>query len=501
MSDTPTAARGDGVRRTPIIVVLAAILVIGVLVGQAAGSGRDAGGSPAQPASIAAPAGALSSSWFCAGATDEPKGLAPGAVAIENGAGYPVAGVVTLVSSRRPARRVHFVVGPYGHEGVKETFPGGAAWVGAIVDADGGAVTVAQQIDGPLGWVSTPCATSGSAHWYFATGATLINSVVELSLVNPYSTNAVVDLSFTTDQGPEAPQEFEGLVVPAGGMLAVNLGDHLRRRHAIATSVTARSGRVVAWKTDAVTSPPSGAPLLGTPAANQALADPAAPIAGVTLTLGAPAAATRWVWPDGDTGDGVNEQYVVYNPGLASADLRLDVNLDQGVAEPFQLTVPPGQVLQVVSSQEVRIPPGVGHSAVLLSVNGVPVVAERTLSAGSPSLWSGLGELMGAQRAATDWLVPAGPAGGEHSGRLVVYNPGPTARILLVGLKGRAEKALQITAVGTGRRVTIPLTGPTSTSDQSILVRASGPLYVESDFYGTSGTPGISLSFGDPLTF
>ena len=76
-----------------------------------------------------------------------------------------------------------------------------------------------------------------------------------VSLLNPYPTDAVVDLSFTTDQGVEQPQGFQGLVVPPGGLLTVNLGDHLRRRQAIATTVTARSGRLVAWKTEVVTPP------------------------------------------------------------------------------------------------------------------------------------------------------------------------------------------------------------------------------------------------------
>ncbi len=92
------------------------------------------------------------------------------------------------------------------------------------------AVAVDQQVDGPLGGASSPCATAGSSNWYFATGATLINASVGLSLLNPYPTDAVVDLSFTTDQGVEMPQQFQGLVVPADGLLPVNLGDHLRRR-------------------------------------------------------------------------------------------------------------------------------------------------------------------------------------------------------------------------------------------------------------------------------
>jgi hypothetical protein len=483
----------------PIVIALAALLVVGVVAGRAAGSGPVASGSQTRAVSVAAPTGAFSSSWFCAGATDEPTGPAPGAVIIANTAGEPVTGVVTLVPNRGQDRRVGFEVGPYGRTVVDEMVPGGSPWIGAIVDVDAGGVAVSQQLNGPLGRALSPCATTGSAQWYFPTGATLINAAVAISLLNPYSTSAVADLSFTTDQGPEAPQEFEGLVVPAGGLVTVNLGDHLRRRHAIATSVDVRSGRVVAWKTDVVTPPPSGVPLLGTAAAAQPLADPAAPIPGVTLNLGAPAAANEWVWADGQTGSGLNEQYVVYNPGTATADLRLAVDLDQGVAEPFDLTVPPGQVVQVVSSQEVRIPPGVGHSATLVSVNGVPVVAERTLSATSPSGSSGLAELIGARLAATDWLIPATGVDADHAGRIVVFNPGLPVRVIVGGLNGRSLVVLGRLAVVAGRRAVVPLTSFGAVLAMPIVVRASGPVYVESDLYGTGGTPGMNLSFGVPL--
>jgi hypothetical protein len=499
MSDPPRTERGDGLRRVPIVVALAALLIVGLVAGRAAGSGRVASGSQTRAASVAAPAGAFSSSWFCAGATDEPTGPAPGAVIIANTAGEPVTGVVTLVPNRGQHRRIAFEVGPYRRAAVDEIVPGGSPWIGAIVDVDAGGVAVSQQLNGPLGRAYSPCATTGSTQWYFPTGATLINSAVAISLLNPYSTSAVADLSFTTDQGPEAPQEFEGLVVPAGGLVTVNLGDHLRRRHAIATSVDVRSGRVVAWKTDVVTPPPNGVPLLGTAAGAQPLADPATPIPGVTLTLGAPATATEWVWADGQTGTGLNEQYVVFNPGTAAADLRLAVNLDQGVAEPFELTVPPGQVVQVVSSQEVRIPPGVGHSATLVSVNGVPVVAERTLSATSPSPSSGLAELIGARLAATDWLIPATGADADHGGHVVVYNPGPAVRAIVGGLNGRSRVVLRTLAIAAGGRAAVPLNTFGAVLAVPIVVRASGPVYVESDLYGASGTPGINLSFAVPL--
>ncbi len=514
MSETPPGReptrprhRAGGAARAPIVAVLAGALVLGGLIDRAPGPTPTRAAASVQPVPVAAPARALSSSWFCAGATDSHKGGHPavgpasGEVVIANSGLGPATGVVTLIPSRGAQVRVPVKVSPDSRAAVREDVPGGAPWIGAVVDIDAGAVAVEQQVNGSLGSASTPCATAGSSQWYFATGMTLINASVAISLLNPYPTDSVVDLSFTTDQGIEQPPQFQGLVVPPDGLIAVNLGDHLRRRHAIATTITARSGRLVAWKTDVVTPPSSGEALLGTAAAAAPLADPAAPIPGVTLSLGAPDAATQWTWPDGVAGNGVDERYVIYNPGNGTAALKLSVQLDQGVAEPFDLSVGPDQVTTIISNQEVRILPGVSHAAVLDSLNGVPVVAVRTVAAGSPSLRSGLGELPGGRLAADRWLLATGRADHTQDGYVVLYNPGPAAaRAVLEGLSGGTQITLDDVTVPAGRRVAIHLNQLRPVLDEPLVVNASAPVYVESDYYGQNGTPGVSLSFGVPLT-
>ncbi len=490
------------------MVVLAAALIIAGLIDRAPGSTTTSGAASAQPVPVAAPARALSSSWFCAGATDnhsgagQPHGTAPGAVIIANAGPATATAVVTLVPTGGSPIRVPATIGPDSRRVVEEDVPNGAPWIGAIVDVNAGAVAVEQEVNSPFGLASAPCATAGSSNWYFAAGATLINARAVLSLLNPYATDAIVDLSFTTNEGVEAPEGYQGLVVPAGGLIAVNLGDHLRRRQFIATTVTARSGRLVAWKTDIVTPPSQGQVVLGTPAAANPLADPASPIAGITLALGAADTATTWTWPEGTAGTGVNESYVIYNPGVDTAQLRLSVDLDQGVAEPFDLSVGPDQVTTVVSSQEVRIPPGVGHDAVLLSLNGVPVVAARTVAAAAPSSWSGLGELAGGQVPAERWLLATGQTDHTHDGWVVLYNPGSeTVRASLQELVGSGGETLLTTInIPGGKRASIHLNQLNRLLNNPLLLSASGPVYTELDSYGVNGTPGISLTFGVPLS-
>lgn len=498
---------GGGVARVPILVGVAVLLVAGGLANQAAPkAGQTAGGSSALAAAsqvvpVAAPPLALSSSWFCAGATDRSGGHAPGWILIANSGLGRATGVVTLVPSSGPPVKVPVSVPGDSRQSVKEDVPGGADWIGAIVDMDAGAVSVEQTIDGPHGVAATPCATSGSSHWYFAQGQTLVNAGVEISLLNPYPADAVVDLSFTTDQGLEYPVGFEGVVVPAGGLISLNLGDHLRRRQQIATTITARTGRVVAWKTTWVDPPPSGAAIIGTSAAQSPLADPAAPVPGTMVELGAPSAGTRWVWSDGTAGNGVSEQYVVYNPGVQTAQVRLAIGLEAGAAEPFELSVPPGQVIPVASDQQARIPAGVPHTAVLESLNGVPVVAERVVAAASPNPWTGLGEMLGQRLPADRWLLAGTLSDSSHDGWVVIYNPGDQAmRIVLDRLDNGTQVPLSGSSpviVQAGRRVGVHLP---QGFDNALVVSADAPFYVESNLYGVGGSPGVSFAPGVPLS-
>ena len=502
--------RGNGhaPRRAPILLAIIATLVVGGLLDRIGGASQVSQVSSVEPVPVAAPPQALSSSWFCAGATDNGTGAdpvdAPGKVVIANSGATAASGDVTLVPNQGADVTVPITVASDSSETVNESVRGGSKWIGSIVDIDAGAVAVAQEVDGSLGRTSSPCATAGSSTWYFATGFTLINAGVELSLLNPYPSDSVVDLSFTTDQGREAPEDFQGLVVPARGMLSVDLSSHLRRRQAIATTVTARTGRVVAWKTDWVLAPSPGSVLLGTPAANDPLADPAWPEKGLTVTLGAPSAGTTWTWPDGIAGDGVDERYVIYNPGPTTADVRLSVRLAQGDAEPFDLSVGPYQVMPVISEQQARIPSGVAHSAEVESLNGVPVVAERWISAGGPSPWQGLGELPGGRIAADGWLVPAAQNDSDHDGYIVLYNPG--AEPVQVKFRVLSEdqqvpiNGLAPIVVGAGQRVAVHLNQYLGAFGAPLVVNATGPIYVEADSYGSNGTGGVSLSFGVPLT-
>jgi hypothetical protein len=494
------------VARAPVVVAVAAALAVGLLLGR---SGARAAPPPAPPATgpVAAPASALSSSWFCAGATDTAHGEATGRLVVTNAGPRTLRASVTVLAARgsgRRARRYASTVAPGSRASLPESVRGGAAWVGAIVTLDGGDASVEEETTGPLGTTAQPCATSGSSTWYFANGATLVNADSEISLLNPYPAPAIVDLSFTTDQGEEQPGSLQAVVVPGDTLVAVDLRGALRRRRSIATTIRTTTGRVVAWKTDIVTPPAPHQPILGTKAAAEPDADPASPYPGVTVTLGAPTPSVTWAWPEGITEAGVAERYLIYDPGSRAAEVALAVHLDEGSAEPFDLTVGPGQVSTLSMATEARVPPGVGYSVTVRSRNGVPVVAERALSAGAPSRLAGIGELLGASRSARSWLVGAGDVSATLDEILSVASErSRPVRVTVERLTSTGRRplpGLSAVRVGAHGQLEVDLARVVPGLDAPLVVTASAPVLVGRDLVGRGHGRGVALSLGVPIS-
>jgi hypothetical protein len=259
----------------------------------------------------------------------------------------------------------------------------------------------------------------------------------------------------------------------------------------------------VAWKTDWVHPPAPGAVIQGTPKAQNPLADAAAPIPGITVTLGAPSAGTSWTWSDGVSGQGFNETYVVYNPGSVPAEVRLALAINGGATEPFPLTVGPGQETTITAGKEARIVPLAHHSAILTSVNGVPVVAERLLTASRPAPQDGVAELQGGQVASTRWVLAGAPADKKHAAIVALYNPGRApVNVSIDGLTGSVDPLPGIPpmTLPPGQQTFVVINHGRQALPQPLLVTASGPVFVEQDLYGEGGAPGMSLSLGVPLS-
>ncbi|HVM10383.1 MAG TPA: DUF5719 family protein [Acidimicrobiales bacterium] len=467
-----------------VAVIVMAAVVAGALVADRVARPEAEGDTAIAMANLmptAAPARALSSTWFCAAGTGNQGGAADAGVIVVNPSSEAVTATITVVGTEGEPATVPLDVPASGRASVRLGDVVAAPYVAATVDVPRGEVAVERVVQGPLGASAAPCASFGSQRWYVADGSTAREDAMILALYNPFPEDAIVDLSFSTDEGRAVPSDFQGIVVKGGRVVPVNVGDHVRRRNRVAATVQTRRGRLVVDR----------------------LQLRSGEAKGISVALAAPSAGGEWWFADGYVGDGVGERFSIYNPTGREAVASLELILEEGAAEPFDLTIPPLGRIDVVANDEERVPKGVGHSAVVRSLNDVPVVAERSVVAIAPSGRSGTSEIVGGRRAASRWLFAAGGATDVVDEWITVVNPGASpVQVSLTALAAGqplAIEGLQDLELGPGRRRALRLTDHIKREDLPLLVEASGgEIIVERAIY-LVGTAGISFSTGVPM--
>jgi hypothetical protein len=514
--------------RLPVVLVLAAVIALAVAFDagddRAGGSGsraveRPSAGADAPVMPATPGASADSSTWYCAAGTAEEGGFADHTVAIQNSSGAAVDATLTVfagavatdaapeaapVEAETATPTVERVAVPAGERVVVRLADVvQAPLAAALVEVDGGDVAVEHRVAGDHGEDVGPCSTFASPVWHFAWGSTARDAREVVVLFNPFPSAATVDASFVTEDGERAPVRYQGLPVPPGSVVGVDLGVDVTRADQVAATFRVRSGRVVAERLQQF--------------------DGSLGPEGLALTLGTPTAGTAWVFPDGEASAAspatpapedrpdprddraalvTTERIVMYNPGeeRAEVDVR-PAQADEGPApQPFGLSIGPGRYEVVDYGGQLRIAPGVPHATVVRSTNGQPVVVERVLldegpvPARSRSGTPRPGELsaaFGARLAARAWRLPSlGDVGGEgRTVDLVVFNPDGDAPRRVEMTLGTADPDPDSDAdppaspdpvdVAPGARVAIPLDSDTTDAAGDAVMLADGPVVVE----------------------
>ncbi len=484
-------------KRIPALAVIALLLVGGALVdrwardssvdgvsgatGQAGGTGQT-GGADDVSWPVAAPASARSSAWFCAGATSTPGSVADGTVVVANAGDRALVATVTSVPATGEGKQATLSVPASGRAAQHLGDLADAPFAAAIVELDGGKAVVELVVSGPLGTSVTPCASSASPTWYFAEGVTTRDALEVLTVFNPFPEDAVVDLSFTTEEGLVTPQALTGVTVRGKGLAAINVGDYVQRREAVATKVSARTGRLVVGRLQTF--------------------DGSVGRKGMAVTLGAATPGSLWYFADGLVAEGLAERFQVYNPQEVEAQVELAIDLDDGEAEPIRITVPRESRTSVVASEESRIPKGVGHAVTARSTNGVDVVVERSIDGVAPAPRLGFGSSPGARALATGWALAAGQADDATDEYLVFANPGPTAARVSVSLlaDGNVQPVpgLQAVDVPAEARRVIKMADYLKRNPLPLVVTATQPLALDRQLAEKTGL-GISITPAIPL--
>jgi hypothetical protein len=471
-------------RRLPALAVLVAALALLVAVGA---NGHDTrtvtfGRAEAQVLPEADPAGALASTWYCAGGTATKGGFANLAIVLANVGDAVRTGTITWIPTGGGTRTtVPVRIRPDATATVVATESVQAPVVSALVELDGGEVAVEHAVSGPGGSGVAPCASEPSTRWYLANGTTERDSTQVLALFNPFPDDAVVDISTSTDEGRSNPSKLQGLPIPAGSTTFVALQDFVRRRAVTATSIVARTGRLVVDRIQVL--------------------DGSAGRVGMSLALAAPVPAQDWYFPDGLWGEGVAESWHVYNPTDEEAQATLEIVPAKGdPPEPYDVTIPPRTQLVIPATAD-RVPTGVAHSSTVRSLNGVPIVAEREVDARSPSSRRGWSSALGAPGAARRWVFPVGEANVNTDEWIVVHNPGARPTTVSVFALANGQRlpieGLQDRKVGTAGRLALRLGDHISRTLLPIVVIAAGDVVVERDAYAV-GRTGVSTIIGVP---
>lgn len=294
-----------------------------------------------------------------------------------------------------------------------------AQWIGATVEVASPDVIVEQIISDKHGGVGrSSCLTRTSTQWILPHGATRLEAEGEqlfLMLLNPYLDFAVVNIEMVSDHGHDS---IESLVVPAGGVVKVDVTDELPVADAVTLYVEAISGRVAASWIQLVDGPKSGK--------------------GTQVATAIPHVAPLWYIPSAGADTQRRDVVAVTNPSTnqtAAVDIEVITDQPDVTIDPIELTIAPRQTELVDLRTQNRLKGFNDFTVVVRSLEGLPVAASITSIVGDAAV---LPEVTGSSIDVTDALDSDSPIDGFEDDRTAYsttysqqdrITPGATATI------------------------------------------------------------------------
>ncbi len=505
--------------RAPILILLAAIVVVGLLVGRLASDSHT--GSDAAPSrDVVVPAsGALTASWYCAGGTSDPGGIADETIVLGNAGSRPAAATITVTpgdantdpTTDRTSVSKDVTVAARSSRRVKVSSIKAVAEAGVMVESSGGQLVVEQEVVGNRDVSLGPCARSSSTDWTFAAGSTEKGAQQWVALYNPSNDGAKVDVtSYTLDysETPATPQLKRDVISSVAvdprheTVIELSAPDTLGRRDPVGVVVHASEGTVVAARRlrfDGFSFPPAPAPGAA-----------AAPVyQGLSLGLGAPAPSATWVFPEGPVVPGLRETIDILNPGRTKATAQVDFHL-LGVPQPVTLTVelPAQRVTRVDPTSSIQgtpagapagtAPQALPHATVVRHRSGPAIVAEQMVGATvAPN--AGITTNVGLTRSASRWAFVPGRLDASSLDGLRVFNP--SAHVVRADLEAYVDGKRVPLGAGSSTRIAAGgIWGPALDvlavpPDAVVFVVADAPVYASR----VDTNPGHSISNGVPF--
>jgi Family of unknown function (DUF5719) len=476
-----------GDRRLPVMVAALAAIAAIVVVGRGEVVNPDPVFTllPAPRTPAVAAGDRLSTSYFCAGSPSTGEGVA-GEVVVANPSEGVLSGTVSVFVAGTSTPIVEpLTVGPRSSRSIALSGRVDAPYVGAMVEIAGSGGVVEQRVTTPNGSSLSPCANEASNEWYFADGSTLDGIDYDLILTNPFADTAVVDIGFVTDASTRTPNAYQGFIIPPQSVVAIDVDEAGAKDEAqLSISVKSRRGRVVAAKAQKFAGSGRG---------------------GYAMTLGSPSLGDSWTFAEGELGEGISEQLVIFNPTSEPVDVDITFLPGQtipGFVPSETVTVDPRKAAVVdVGAIPLLIPslPTLRHATIVRTLSTSSIVVERVLTKTvDDSLATTV--VLGSRIADDRWWLPTGA-------------PTPTEAAVVVFNTTGDDGVVTVSQVGPGGAVPIPgldqipiVKGGIITLDLTaaealnvpVLISTSGVLIVVEQRYPRGTAPGRSGALAIP---
>ena len=400
----PTARRGPSrAAGIPALLVIVAIGAGAVLLDRTA-SAPERPTAPEVGAidgpTVPSPA-AVSAAWYCAEGTSNADGRALETVIVGNLATNPIDVTLTVMTGEGAPVVERFQVDTLGQERIDLANVVKAKEPGVVVEVRGGQAVVEHEVRNGNDLAVGPCAREPSREWYFAAGTTDRGAEEWLVLFNPFGDDAIVDVSFLTSEGFQAPGETESMVVPRRSRISIPIHEQISRQERVATFVRASSGRVIAERT--------------------LIFDGTDTRSGIAVSLGATGLADHWRVVNGQAQASAAQSIAIANFGDVPTDAEVSVRTDGGsVVEPETVDVPARGVVRVEFAD--KIADGTAYTIDVRVTRGGPVVVEQFGTWAAPSPTIGVAAAIASVSTADRWALTLGRIDEESEGVISVRN-------------------------------------------------------------------------------
>lgn len=474
------SARRAPTRRLPALVGVAAAVVGLVALSQAGSSVNTRSAAATQPVAGPSipPASAISSAWFCAEGTSNTGGRADETVIVANLGRHRLrASVEVLTGSDQPAATRVLELPAFGQQRVAVSSMLGTADPGVVVEAIGGQAVVEHELRRGSTTTVGPCARQAAGNWYFSAGTTTLGSEDWLALFNPFPDDAIVDVTFLTQDGLQAPQQAQAIVVPRRSRLSVPLHTLEPEQGQLGVHVHARIGRIVAEESQ--------------------FSDGSNGPAGLATALGSTAAAPSWQFPTGVADAGVAASLQLANFTGSPTKATVSITLDNNAALPNTAVLVPS--LGVASVNPITgVPPGTGFAISVRAPRRAPVVAELVQAWAAPAPTPGIAMTFGATTAAKRWAFATGRLDSSGDAQVAARDVSgrPVSVELLAFTAGdpNSPRSAPAQALSSGKRAVFALTAAGVDPDQVTVVQADHPIVAGRVVLA----PGPAMSIGIP---